>query len=1453
MRKLFSIHKRTIGLGLMGALVLALAVLGGLLWAGQSASAQPEGGVTIKHVNPDGSDYAGNPYCPSTIWAAGVPITVDVTDDCNNITSQNHVIRTDGWVQMVDGIGMIENPLIYPGTGWHIENDSGANAIVVAEARCGDLAEVISRPDWDSANDDEECVIIHSSSPGETRVTKGYWECVEDDPVDCAQFTTDGVVKEWDSLVDSVILKEPDLGADWNIDPPGEGIFATGEDPADTDGDTDVDVVDHHLADHQGDWENDNVVFDEATKRIRSLDGAIRLVEIVHGEHDVRLNGDTTTLNHPTEGAIFLATIDSTRGCTYFTDPTGVENFGDAMNGISTGGGRFLGPHTAPDVTQPIWLNDLLPDSHNGTSVQGDWDFLDIWVDTICEEQATITIDAGYPDTPGSLRLPTHEEISINWVTIEQGKQPVIRWAGEEIVLETRWALPDMWFPNPSVGSIVESGTQCDNAIDDDHDGLINDGCPAVGATSESTIPGACDNDTDDDVADADDMVNDGCPVNAAGATLPVCPVATLYDVDGDGLSVTDVDDVDALHLVDGDGNGSLDTILSYYAKYIRFDPSPGGLVGGYTDPDHDGYLNSGYASDGAPDWAISPIDKQCHSKALYGSQEPGEVDVEATLIEFRYHCDADADAPNPAWVDYNTDGYLECWDAVVDPPASGHTWTDEHLVNKHAFLVWYLKIYQVKLTNVPGIRADHNSGLFGATSPASISDPTKGDKEADTLNVSADALLRVRVKGFIRLTDLSSRGDVCIDIDGDGDGVDNDGDTVQNEDKLDGVDNDGDTKIDEDLEAGAPYPAVTHTGCPLDLDDEMVAGGYWVLPDDLVRLAGGDPSNVLPNWDVMSDIDETPTSLSGSGYYIGLKSTLDSHDAIVRPNVPCISPYCGRKTVDPDQELTVADAIMPPLKITAQIKDPADAGFLKEANKVDDLGITSLYSSIMIPYEPEIPWWVTNGGYDWDSWYCRLQHLSGPNDPDGSCPTLDLGLALGPYEFYDVLNILPAPGPLENTDVGNQDGQTADDPTHPRKFQFYTDNRGEGFFFANGDYNLDFGLDSSEGCTLQAYSGTPDCEEGDKVGTSTIQVNADYPYFRGKWANVNSNPVIKTWEWGGFKSVSAVVLDASHLAIIAHLKDRDGFCKFDVGTDPTVANSVVFSPSEHEVQHEDILFTLNTDVGSIKEVSGYAALADLFSPLGETEATAYVPNVVDPFHNSAAIALAEDERILDYYDQVKATVEADECQAWIVIQHPADQNPDVSVTFHDPEGDIERHWPEGSHVVKLAAGWNDTCYTDREQATEDALTAAGILDDVVVVWRYDAAATKWYGFIPDRTDIPADRLTTVKPYDQLWIATKTGEDWLMVETQTVAPPGERQLVKGWNSECYVGNTKPVLDATASMQGDFQILYTLDANQLWWRYAPGRTDLTNLVQLNKFASVFILVTAADGTTWTFDP
>ena len=76
-----------------------------------------------------------------------------------------------------------------------------------------------------------------------------------------------------------------------------------------------------------------------------------------------------------------------------------------------------------------------------------------------------------------------------------------------------------------------ETGARCTNAIDDDADTVVNDGCPAAGPTTPET--GAqCANASDDD---ADTVVNDGCPAAGPPAPETGAQCADAIDDDADG------------------------------------------------------------------------------------------------------------------------------------------------------------------------------------------------------------------------------------------------------------------------------------------------------------------------------------------------------------------------------------------------------------------------------------------------------------------------------------------------------------------------------------------------------------------------------------------------------------------------------------------------------------------------------------------------------------------------------------------------------------------------------------------------------------------------------------------------------------------------------------------------------------------------------------------------------
>jgi hypothetical protein len=107
MRKVFETRAHLLALGLAGALILALSVVGGL-WLAHGADAQTTATLTIKHVNPDGSDFHGNPFCPQTVWSTdGKARVLSVADwhDCNNAAGEHHDIRTAGYDALIPAVG----------------------------------------------------------------------------------------------------------------------------------------------------------------------------------------------------------------------------------------------------------------------------------------------------------------------------------------------------------------------------------------------------------------------------------------------------------------------------------------------------------------------------------------------------------------------------------------------------------------------------------------------------------------------------------------------------------------------------------------------------------------------------------------------------------------------------------------------------------------------------------------------------------------------------------------------------------------------------------------------------------------------------------------------------------------------------------------------------------------------------------------------------------------------------------------------------------------------------------------------------------------------------------------------------------------------------------------------------------------------------------------------------
>jgi hypothetical protein len=162
-----------------------------------------------------------------------------------------------------------------------------------------------------------------------------------------------------------------------------------------------------------------------------------------------------------------------------------------------------------------------------------------------------------------------------------------------------------------------------------------------------------------------------------------------------------------------------------------------------------------------------------------------------------------------------------------------------------------------------------------------------------------------------------------------------------------------------------------------------------------------------------------------------------------------------------------------------------------------------------------------------------------------------------------------------------------------------------------------------------------------------------------------------------------------------------------------------------------------------------------------------------------------------------------------------------------------------------LVAGWNHACYVGPSGDIEDALDDIG--QDVLAVYRLRAQGyDKWFPGQPDVSTI-----ATLSPYEPLFLLLASSAAW--PQQPSGSPPAVTPLAQGWNSVCYAGEPKDVESATQGIGGQFAVLYVLAPGQGWQRFVPGRPDLSDPIQLSRFASVLILVTEPGGTQWAFDP
>lgn len=384
-------------------------------------------------------------------------------------------------------------------------------------------------------------------------------------------------------------------------------------------------------------------------------------------------------------------------------------------------------------------------------------------------------------------------------------------------------------------------------------------------------------------------------------------------------------------------------------------------------------------------------------------------------------------------------------------------------LGNQHFFTVYYLKFESLTIGDVVGKRAEHNAGLW---EPANPWDATT-DMTTQTLNISQDALIRARVKGWFTNSNPSVRPVRTVDP--------------------------TNSTLDNPQTATLTLPA-----------------GRWILPDDWATLAGPNWMQSRIHWDIMCAPDGVVVSATNSelGNYYKVAKLVGKADVIgpFSPGLELMTPAGWEitnaptndilnrpmHTVVPDGYLNKWDAPMPPAKVIYQIQDAGanpnknEMGYFKAAAKTDIYYLmvsgakvyTNPFYQEMIPAHQAIPAFINNGGYDWNSF----------------------DLAYGAYIFWEFINqnrYLPIVA-------------SSDPSGHPTCVEVYSDNHGEAMVWLNGDWNQYMSGDPNylnKGANDVPYMAT--------IGTTTIQATVDYPYSRLHQA-FQSNLDVKTWLWGG-------------------------------------------------------------------------------------------------------------------------------------------------------------------------------------------------------------------------------------------------------------------------------------------------------------------------------------------------
>jgi hypothetical protein len=376
------------------------------------------------------------------------------------------------------------------------------------------------------------------------------------------------------------------------------------------------------------------------------------------------------------------------------------------------------------------------------------------------------------------------------------------------------------------------------------------------------------------------------------------------------------------------------------------------------------------------------------------------------------------------------------------------------------------------------------------------------------------------------------------------------------------------------------------------------------------------------------------------------------------------------------------------------------------------------------------------------------------------------------------------------------------------------------------GDYNLSF-----EECAKNPGTGNPHCDQGDMAGRTTYFAVVDYPdpRTRGKLPPVTSNKDTINFHWAGYKRVTWQPGPTPNIRyVVAHLKDRDGFC------DAIQFNNTLGILVRFELDSKDGIIFQAADRPFVINVDGNRKFAD-----------------VTTFDTQDDLGAPMNAQI------VKVVQEEGECQAWIRIDNSIGDPVDVHVTFPGSPSPV----PGDLRITDYFCDSNFG-FMQIENVGTNEVSLAG--------WALRSAKSGGTGGL-----ISEEHLGLVghlKPGERITISGNALlNPWLNAGGQTIFPPGDYgrlvweertidfqhcdgthihpsnvrlhtdgegpieidiivpfndrqtiQLAAGWNLVSIMGGDIPLEEALGSSAGAVTAIYTYDEEtDAWHAYLPG--------------------------------